>query len=198
MSHFAMMSSRLALRSAAAALAGLAAVACTSLRSDAALERLQTPAPLALVANEGQWPDHVRFAAPSGALWLEDGAIVGGYDFVLRMRWNTALTRRFEPIAWGEPFVSVAHEILLNAYSDDDRGTVDQSRVSLLFGLDLGSVTIRTGYMNRYFPNARGGDGLVEHGAILWFTHSVDLEERRRTRRPEKYDYDDYPEYGGP
>ncbi len=54
--------------------------------------------------------------------------------------------------------------------------------------------------MNRYLPNARGGDGLQEHAAILWFTQSIDLGDRmQQWKAPQpKYDYEDYPEYGGP
>ena len=51
--------------------------------------------------------------------------------------------------------------------------------ISLLFGLEMESLTVRVGYMNRYLPNAWGGDGLLEHAAILWFSQSIDLAEQR-------------------
>ena len=76
---------------------------------------------------------------------------------------------------------------------------MDQNRVSLMLGLVMKRLTVRVGYMNRYLPNARGGDGLDEHAAIIWFTQRVDLSKRRLPNRGTKrVDNDDYPEYGGP
>jgi hypothetical protein len=127
---------------------------------------------------------------------LENGKVASGYDFVFRTRWQTTLTRWLSPVRLGQPLVQLSHEILLDAAASPERPVVDQNRLSLLFGLEMKHVTVRLGYMNRWLPNARSGNGLVEHAAILWFTHSVDLGKRRRP--PEQVDYDDYPEYGGP
>ncbi len=52
---------------------------------------------------------------------------------------------------------------------------LDQNRASLMLGIELDSLTVRVGYMNRFIP---GGSGLVdtlEHAAVLWFMHSFDL-----------------------
>lgn len=131
---------------------------------------------------------------------VEDGEIEDDWDFVFRPRVQGTLTRNFEAIRFGEPFAQLSYELLLNAASDPHREVVDQSRVSLLFGLRMEHVTVRVGYMNRYLPHSRG-DGLVEHAALLWFTQSFDFVKRRRLARraekPEYPDYDDYPEYGG-
>ena len=126
---------------------------------------------------------------------LEDGEVSSGFDFVFRPRLQTVLTRRFAPIRFGQPFVSLAHEVLFNAYASPERDALDQNRVSLLFGLETKYVTLRLGYMNRYLPTARGGDGRIEHAAILWFTQSVDLTRRSRTSQDPD---EDFPEYGGP
>ena len=129
---------------------------------------------------------------------LVNERLASGYDFIIRTRFQTVLTRRFARLKWGRPSIQLAHEILLNAYADPSREVVNQNRVSLLFGLEQKYMTVRVGYMNRYLPHARGGNGFMEHAAILWFTQSVDLYERRRQKREPDYDYADFPEYGGP
>ena len=126
---------------------------------------------------------------------LDGGRVTSGYDFVFRTRLQTALTRRFAPTRFGEPSLQLAHELLLNAAASPGRDVVDQNRVTLSVGLTLKHLTVRVGYMNRYFPNARGGDGRFEHAAILWFTQSIDLSSRKGLRKQDEYD--DYPEYGG-
>lgn len=126
---------------------------------------------------------------------LEDGEVTSGHDFSFRTRWQTTLTRRFAPMRLGQPFVQLSHELLLNAAASPGLPVLDQNRVSLLFGLETKHLTVRAGYMNRYLPHARGGNGLAEHAALLWFSQSVDLSEGRR--RATQVDYEDYPEYGG-
>jgi hypothetical protein len=130
---------------------------------------------------------------------VENGEVTNGTDFAFRTRFQTTLTRRFAPIRWGKPFAQLSHELLLNAASDPHRDVLDQNRVSLLFGLETKWVTIRTGYMNRYLPSARGGNGLDEHSFIVWFTQRINLREKKQQLKQKlKIDYDDYPEYGGP
>jgi hypothetical protein len=127
---------------------------------------------------------------------LEDGRITDSWDFRFRPRWQTTFTRRFKPISIGQPLAQFAHEILINAASSTDLDVLDQNRFSLLFGVEMPHVTVRVGYMNRWLPNARGGDGRMEHAALLWFTQSVELFEKKRGYKEPEYDMEDYPEMG--
>jgi hypothetical protein len=115
---------------------------------------------------------------------LSQGLIVDGWDFTFRPRFQFAFTRSLPGIRWGEPFVQLADEVLVNLGSTDVPVGLDQNRVSLMFGLDFGDVTVRVGYMNRYIPSRSGRD-TFEHGLTLWFTHSVDLGRGQQEQVPE-------------
>lgn len=106
---------------------------------------------------------------------LEQGRIVDGWDFTFRPRFQFAFTRSLPTVRWGKPFVQVADEVLANLGSTSLPVGLDQNRVSLMLGIDLGSVTVRMGYMNRYIPSKTGGADVFEHGLTLWFTQSVSL-----------------------
>ncbi len=127
---------------------------------------------------------------------VEGGRVRSGHEFVWRPRINSSVTRRFPRMRLGQPFLQASHELLINGAVTDGRKVLDQNRFSLMSGLETKWVTLRMGYMHRWLPNARGGDGKHEHAAILWFTQSVDVRKIGRKRR--KVDYENFPEYGGP
>lgn len=116
---------------------------------------------------------------------LEDGRITDGWDFTFRARLQTTLTRRLPPLRWGQPFVQLASEVLLDLGSTTEPVGLDQNRVSLLFGIEVERLTLRIGYMNRYIPSTSSGPDVFEHGLILWLTHSVDLGRGEREQPPE-------------
>ena len=60
----------------------------------------------------------------------------------------------------------------------------------------VAAAKVRVGYMNRWLPNARGGDGRMEHAALLWFTQSVDLFKKKRGYKEPKYDIEEFPGMG--
>ncbi|MDJ0850717.1 MAG: DUF2490 domain-containing protein [Myxococcota bacterium] len=128
---------------------------------------------------------------------LEDGRVTSGHEFVWRPRIQSSVMRRLSPIRAGRPFLQFSHELLINGAVTDGRKVLDQNRLSLLWGLETKWVTLRVGYMHRWLPNARGGDGQHEHAAIVWFTQSTDLPRRVRGRRF-KMEGEDNPEFGGP
>lgn len=123
---------------------------------------------------------------------LDNGQHSGGYVFAWRNRFQTSFTRHFEPVDLGTPLLQFSHELLLNFASNPDLDTLDQNRISVLLGLQMENLTIRVGYMNRYLANVNYGT--TEHAALLWFTHNIQIGDRRRSRT--EIDYDDYPEQG--
>ena len=116
---------------------------------------------------------------------LDQGEIVDGFDFTFRARFQSTFTRRLPKLRSGQPFVQISDEVLLNLGSTTLPVGLDQNRVSLLFGIELELLTIRSGYMNRYSPGSGGTSGVYEHGFILWFTQSVDLGRGETEQVPE-------------
>lgn len=119
---------------------------------------------------------------------VEGGRVVSGFDFTFRARWQNVLTYDLPPIRLGKPFLQVASEVLVDFAKEESAALLDQNRASGFVGLNLGDVTVRVGYMNRWLAGPR----VHEHSGIIWFTHSIDLRKKRRKDTPE------VPEYGGP
>jgi hypothetical protein len=106
---------------------------------------------------------------------LESGRIASGWDFTFRARFQSTLTYRLPPLRFGQPILQIGDEVLLDLGSTSESVGLDQNRASLMLGIEFDNLTVRVGYMNRFIP---GGSGLVdtlEHAAVLWFTHSIDL-----------------------
>jgi hypothetical protein len=129
---------------------------------------------------------------------LANGQVASGYDFALRTRLQGTLTHRFRATRIGQPLIQLSDEVLVNAAADPDLPVFDQNRLSLLVGLRMGGLTVRTGYMNQYFPNARGGNGRFEHVAMLRFTQAFEIGDRKPGAKQPKYDYEEYPEFDDP
>ncbi|RLB56296.1 MAG: hypothetical protein DRJ42_03765 [Deltaproteobacteria bacterium] len=105
------------------------------------------------------------------------GKVVNGWDFTVRLRWQSALTYWFPDLDVGRFFVQVADEVLINFGPDAGPNHLDQNRLSLLLGMKMGRLTVRVGYMDRWIPGATGMTAIHEHAALLWFNHLIPVSE---------------------
>lgn len=116
---------------------------------------------------------------------VEDSVAIGGWDFTVRLRWQTALTYWLPEMSFGRFLVQIADEVLVNFGPSAGPNLLDQNRASLLFGVKVGRVTIRAGYMNRFIPGASGTMPVHEHAAILWLNHIIPVADMP-DRNPEE------------
>lgn len=121
---------------------------------------------------------------------VESGSIVDGWIAVPRFRAQTALTYTFAKASYGQWFLQPAVEILVNAGDSVGRNFLDQTRASLMLGLQTPSVTIRVGYMDRFVPATT--PPTHEHDFVLWVNYAwksdpsepVSVEPRPEDQNP--------------
>lgn len=122
---------------------------------------------------------------------VDAGEITSGWDFTFRARYQSTFTYRFPKVRIGTPIAQVGNEVLVDLGSTEEDVGLDQNRASAMLGIELASLTVRVGYMDRYLPGRAGSAGTHEHNAVVWFTHHIDLDLDQGAPR-------EAPESGGP
>jgi len=108
---------------------------------------------------------------------VDNGMIIDGWDFTVRLRWQSVLTYWLPELDFGRFLIQVADEVLVNFGPDAGPNFLDQNRASVLLGLKLGRVTFRIGYMNRWIPGSTGTMEVHEHAALVWFNHLIPVAD---------------------
>lgn len=111
---------------------------------------------------------------------LEEGLPVDGFGFNHRMRYLVSMRWPLKgmEIKGGTPFINLTNEVLVNFGEQIVYNQFDQNRLWLTFGWQLRSLTLQSGYMNRFVQLPQGNAYQRNHTLLFWLTWNFDLRQR--------------------
>lgn len=125
----------------------------------------------------GSWgiQQRVRYDARLRRNVDADG-LAPGYGLTNRVRFLLNVRRDLPELLFGDrflPYVSAGNEVLLDW---TERGIrLDQNRITAGLGVTRGPLGLQLGYMNRNVQLPTGAGYVMNHTAVVWIFHNMDL-----------------------